>query len=455
MNRTISALLAVVALAPGLGGCAQDANEEQSEVVETALVGQDTFLYLRCSSTSWELTDASRLSATADPYLFEVAYDVKQSWMVTGGDSCVLTETNALNAWGTKQSNYGSRFSQVVIVPGGAPLQGDSGNFTVRYPQLGRYKAVINWRDGAININPVDAAKAWEPKVSGKISAIELHPVVKGAGFVGYDNGDLYWTAGAESAAPGWTRRDEWTDPSGGRHSLPDSAVTTIATNPLNYRHSIVGFAGTKYGPKVYSSANGYTWEQLTNIPVGEAWGLSFNPLQPAIVYAYGLNGAAASSDYGRTWTGTGIDPLKPPMAADSKITAVTTGNELKHVILGTNAGELYMTFDAVAGSTWIRLDNTLMPKRPVTRVTVAPGGMQPPELYVTYAGIKDDSVWVSRNGGQSWVNIHAAGLPTTTIPVSPLSMLGVSVNPKNTNLLYLGYTYTAFSSSDRGLTWR
>ena len=38
---------------------------------------------------------------------------------------------------------------------------------------------------------------------------------------------------------------------------------------------------------------------------------------------------------------------------------------------------------------------------------------------------------------------------------VVQLGMLGVSVNLQDPNVLYLGYTYDAFRSNDRALTWR
>jgi hypothetical protein len=53
------------------------AAEEVVDEASTALVGQDTFLYLRCNATDWSTDGATRLRGTADPYLFSLLYDVQ------------------------------------------------------------------------------------------------------------------------------------------------------------------------------------------------------------------------------------------------------------------------------------------------------------------------------------------------------------------------------------------
>lgn len=448
------AILIATSLGLGLGGCAVTAEDGELGVTTQALIGQDTYLYFRCNATGWDVNAATRLTATADPYLFSLVFDVDEPWMVTNGDSCVFTETNQLDGWGTVQTQYGSRDSQPIAVPGGGWLATGS-SVPLRYPELGRYEVTVNWRQGTFTVEGFDAATAWEPPLDAEISAIDQNPQVPGYVHVGCANGDLYRAFDGAASKPAWSKIDDWTDASGGTHSLPNSQVTAIASNPRNFRQTFVAFAGTHMGPKLFETGNGYTWSQVTSIPIGEIWGLSFNPVDSAFVYAYGLGGVAASNDYGQTWTGSVGDPLQPPMAAGSAITAAAVMNDLDNVWVGTTAGELFMTFNASGAQTWTRLDTEAMPKRPILRITKGAAGMQPPEVYVTFAGVLDDSVWVTRNGGQAWLDLHDAPLPTTAVVVGALGMLGVSVNPQDSDVLYLGFTYDTFLSTDRGATWR
>ncbi|MGC4064073.1 MAG: hypothetical protein QM784_05420 [Polyangiaceae bacterium] len=145
------ALLCVLALS--MGACANDTDGETTSESSSALLGVDEFLYLRCSGTSWGIGAENRLLPTSDPYLFQLTYDINQSWIVNQGDTCIFTLTNQLNGWGTSQTSYSARNpSTPIVVPGGQPLAASSANFSVRYPALGRYTLTVNWRQGSFNI---------------------------------------------------------------------------------------------------------------------------------------------------------------------------------------------------------------------------------------------------------------------------------------------------------------
>lgn len=80
--------------------------------------------------------------------------------MTGGGDSCMLTRTNARNAWGTSQTFLGSRLASPVTVPGGYQLASTSGLYAnIKYPSLGRYKATVNYRQGSVQIEAVAQTK--------------------------------------------------------------------------------------------------------------------------------------------------------------------------------------------------------------------------------------------------------------------------------------------------------
>jgi hypothetical protein len=55
---------------------------------------------------------------TGTPGVLSVEYDVTLSWMLEGGDQCLLTRTNARNSWGTEQRFYGVQLGDSVAGAG-------------------------------------------------------------------------------------------------------------------------------------------------------------------------------------------------------------------------------------------------------------------------------------------------------------------------------------------------
>src|SRR6185436_5065002 len=155
---------------------------------------------------------------------------------------------------------------------------------------------------------------------------------------------------------------------------------------------------------------------------------VSVNPLQASRVYVLAEGGGVASSDdFGNTWTTPALpDPvLHPPLPAGARITTVTAAHPTtpNQVWVGTSTGDVFVTFDA--GQSWGEFGSASMPARPVSRITVNPRGLQPPEVWVTFEGLSTDSIWSTQTGGQFWSNRHNPNLPTTGVPVSSLAIYG------------------------------
>ncbi len=155
-----------------LSACSVESAEEDVGTATQALVGVDTFLYLRCNATGWGADATNRLKPTADPYVFELTYNVNQPWMTGAGDQCVVTETNQKDGWGTSQKFYTTRNAAQVTVPGGQPLTLGTQNFTVKYPQVGSYKLSINWKNGGLNI--ASATQAPTPSTFKKVDKVAV-----------------------------------------------------------------------------------------------------------------------------------------------------------------------------------------------------------------------------------------------------------------------------------------
>ncbi len=158
MKRTAFVWLAcalVVGATVGCGNGDRAAARHTRSTTPQALIGRDSFLYFRCNATGWNLSDATRLEATTDPYVFALSYSVSQPWMITSGDDCTLTETSTRNAWGDWQQHYGIK-GQWLEAPAGSPIRmhtaADAVQFKVKYGELGRYRVLVNWRDGILSV---------------------------------------------------------------------------------------------------------------------------------------------------------------------------------------------------------------------------------------------------------------------------------------------------------------
>jgi murein DD-endopeptidase MepM/ murein hydrolase activator NlpD len=98
---------------------------------------------LRCNGTNWNVGESNRFKPTADPNVFALDYTISLPYLATQPDSCLFTETNQLNGWGTSQTNY-QAIGGTLNVPGQRSLQVGWQNILVRYPALGAYRATYN-----------------------------------------------------------------------------------------------------------------------------------------------------------------------------------------------------------------------------------------------------------------------------------------------------------------------
>ena len=147
------ALLLLALAGPlGCGGSPATGGQPAASTTRAALLGVDTFLYLRCNATSWDVNDSSRFVETSPGSgIFTVSYDVAVDWLVQSPDSCGLLLTNQLDGYGTTQTPYAFRAGQssLVVVPDARALVASaSSNFQIRYPFKGHYTATVNWTNG-------------------------------------------------------------------------------------------------------------------------------------------------------------------------------------------------------------------------------------------------------------------------------------------------------------------
>jgi acylphosphatase len=114
------------------------------------------YYYLRCNATTWNIAGTNRFLTTQSG--LALTYSVSQSWMVTGGDQCIVTRTNQLDGWGTTQVALGTATATTLVVSAAsgvnATLVSAGQQFTIRYPQVGQYVATFNPATGQLGIAP-------------------------------------------------------------------------------------------------------------------------------------------------------------------------------------------------------------------------------------------------------------------------------------------------------------
>jgi hypothetical protein len=445
-------------------GCSQapDTGSEPLGQSEQAVIGVDTFLYFRSNATGWQVDDVNRLRRTLDPNVFKTTYPVKESWMVSNGDNAIFTETNQLNGWGTTQTFSGSSVTPLVV-PASASFSGTAA-FVARYPSLSTFEVSVN-----VNANPrtftiaeAPVGRRWEPSPTdvSAISTIGVAPQNRNQMVVGYTNGDIFMTFNGLSPVPSWLKIDTFTV-SGQTFDLPGIPVTSMVIGPGDGKTIYASFAGTQQGHKLWkTSTGGQFWVELPNVPILPIASLSLNTLNPQRVYVVADGGGIATSDDGgTTWT-TAVtpDPLTPPISAGGRISAIApndTNNPPNQVWVGASTGQIFVSFNAAGAQTWSQVNAANMPARLVTRLTINPRNLQPPEVWASFSGLLNNSVWLTSNGGQAWLNRHNPELPTTAIPVPSLAIYGVSVNPADDNVVYANDSFGAASrSANRGLSW-
>jgi hypothetical protein len=440
-----------------LSACAVETSETNEEVtlVKSSLAAQDP-LYFRCNATGWDVNDATRVKPTADPYVFSLVYDVTQPWMVSNGDSCVLTQTNQLNGWGTAQAYFGAVHG-AVNAPGGDLLSSSSSQIAIRYPALGRYKVTVNWMQGSFMVEAASPAETWNPCRSGALTTFAQSPQSPASVIAGCGNGDLYITYYGLSAQPSWTKHDTWTL-NGVTSGLPDAPINSIVFSPTATKTVYLAMAGSKQGSKLWkSTTGGVTWVQQQTAPLAEIWSVSVNPLDTQKVYVAGPGGVFMSPDGGATWTAdVTAAPLNVPLASGAKLSTVSIiGNDPDRVWAGATNGDIFYTTNARTAQTWTQATHG-MPARMVTRVS---GYKNPdhyaPTIYATFDGLYNDSVWVTSNNGFGWALLHTPPLPTSPMPLPGIyGFYGVSVNPVVNTTVYINGTYGAGVSTSGGALW-
>ena len=150
MKRRISPLPIILLLTVS---CAEVGGTSSSDLASTAApLSEETYYYLRCNATDWDVNSKTRLVPLGYSSL-ALAYDVKSDWLMRYGDSCSLTATRTLDGWGNWHAFYQSQFNGVGQKSALGTAHVDAQTlFLVKYPFLGRYQVNLTEWENSFNI---------------------------------------------------------------------------------------------------------------------------------------------------------------------------------------------------------------------------------------------------------------------------------------------------------------
>lgn len=164
------------------------------------------------------------------------------------------------------------------------------------------------WRtNDAKTPNTNAAGPSWALIGNPSISLISAIAIAKGNSdliWIGYQNGDVYFTTNGTAAAPVWTRVDL------NSAGLPDRYCTRITIDPTNTNRVYVTFGGFTPDNVWRTNDNGSSWVNITaNLPSAPVRSLAIWEQNPNNLYVGTEVGVFASANGGQSWSASNDGP--------------------------------------------------------------------------------------------------------------------------------------------------
>nr|AUN36054.1 putative glucosesorbosone dehydrogenase [uncultured bacterium] len=164
------------------------------------------------------------------------------------------------------------------------------------------------WRtNDAKRPNTNAAGPSWDFIGNPSVSLISAIAIAKGNSdviWIGYQNGDVYFTTNGTAPLPAWTRVD--TNSIG----LPDRYCTRITIDPTNTNRVYVTFGGFSPDNVWRTQDNGSSWSNITaNLPNAPVRSLAVWERNPNQLYVGTEVGIFASANGGESWSGSNDGP--------------------------------------------------------------------------------------------------------------------------------------------------
>jgi hypothetical protein len=254
----------------------------------------------------------------------------------------------------------------------------------------------------------------WEPKPVHAAQMTAVKATASGV-YVGFSDGEVF---GHPQRTGPWVEFDAGVC----GQSKPSSPVTSFA---IMANRLVASFVGTPGAAQIWHSPEDVGCWASAKVE-GDIWSLSVSPF-----YAYELLATTAGqvwvADRGFDCWGYGSRPIS--LGFDGVATALATGvgdvGDAPRAWLGDAEGNIYYsddvatvrmmdptTPDAIATDAihWHRVPSPGFPRRAVVALVTHPD--DPRRIWITFAAIRADSLWVSEDNGRRWQNPHLGDLP-------------------------------------------
>jgi hypothetical protein len=187
-------------------------------------------------------------------------------------------------------------------------------------------------------------------------------------------------------------------------------AVTSFA---ITYATTFVGYAGDTGPVKIWRSPDDRPCWASAAVE-DDIVSMSVSPFSPIDLMAVSPDMIWVSQSLGGTWNDAGPLALNFGGTVQALATGVGAGGGTR-AWLGDAAGGIYYSDDVGAATTpdaitWHPLTNPGFPRRPL--VAIATRIERPQTIWITFAGLRADSLWTSDDNGATWRNPHGGQLP-------------------------------------------
>ncbi|UCE19885.1 MAG: hypothetical protein JSV84_05960 [Gemmatimonadota bacterium] len=382
-----------------------------------------------------------------------------------GGESWVITN------WGLPRGAIGDYMVQSFAVDPKDPERLYAGR-----DLFGLYRSI----DGGGHWEPTDVQKAY-------VRDIAVDPVNSNIIYSGTDYSDE-WTVlcGVLKSTDGG---DSWRKMNEGISGQSVISILDIAIDPHNPEKLYIATAASGGGyNSVYKSTDGGESWQNTNNNMNAIFTRSIvlNPTNPNILYAANeplsnilFGSMYKSTDGGGSWTSIeegltthvlqeiAIKPVDPEILYlgtwcggifkttnggenwDDITDGTMKANLVRHIAIDPSNPSIIFASASVGllktidrGITWIRLQEGL-PKYFYPKSMA----FDPRDSHRIYLGSSHEGLFLSEDGGQSWMN-SGDGLE------DPGRIYTIVISPHNPDMVYVGTSEGIFRSSDGGQTW-
>jgi hypothetical protein len=247
---------------------------------------------------------------------------------------------------------------------------------------------------------------AWEPQSADPEARITAVKASAEHTYVGFSDGEMFLKLNVTGGS--WIPYK--TDQPGCNPPMLREAVTSFAVTEAT---TFVGYAGEPGPIKIWRSPDDRPCWGIGTIS-DDIISLSVSPFSTIDLLAVSPDFLWVSQSLGGSWNDAGALALNFPRTVQALATGAGAEGGAR-AWLGDAAGGVYYSDDVGSATepsaiVWHALPSPGFPKRPV--VAIATRIERPQTIWITFAGLRADSLWTSDDNGVTWRNPHGGQLP-------------------------------------------